>query len=435
MKPDVSRETAGWACFRSSGNPLQPCFFVCVDANSIEVNNALPVVILGADSPNALGILRSLHKAGVRALGVSCETRSRVSLSSRLWQRLVQVDSREQLCGAVCELADPGKRLPLFCATDDELLWVDDHREELEMHFILPGSERSSLRELLPKDAILDLGTTAGFLVPKTLKPSEFVEGKNIQFPVMVKALTSDMTRDTGFHRFYSATELTLWLDETGFGDAHVVLQEYLDPKEYKSFEIQSCMLGGQARVMGVHEKLYASPREKGGPPIATCMLRRIETSEFDEPILRLTEYAALNGPVNTEILVGPRGAFFIESNLRFSLNTPLDTVAGVNLPYLVYKEWLSLPQDESDFVSHRSACMMYEHASVLYFLRFAGRKKWKFLGDVLGADQRLYFDATDPAPFFHMVMELGPKRALTSLRSCVAPTEPKRVSFRAVKD
>lgn len=400
-----------------------------------EVEHAIPVVILGADSPNALGILRSLRKAGVRAIGLSCAARSKVSLSSRHWERTLDVADRVELLGELCKLAQSGQRLPVFCATDDELLWVDDHRDQLRNDFILPYAKGRRLRDLLPKDAILDLGTTAGFCVPKTLKPSEFAQGQEIEFPVMVKALTSDMTSDTGFHRFDSPTELTLWLDETGFGDRQVVLQEYLDPKKYKSFEIQSCIFNGQARVMGVHEKLYASPRQKDGPPIATCMLRRVQTDRFDAPILKLTDYAGLNGPVNTEILVGPRGAFYIESNLRFSLNTPLDTVAGVNLPYLVYREWLGLPQNESDLVSERAASMMYEHASVLYFLRFAGQGRWVFLKDVLGASKRLYFQSNDPVPFGHMVMELGPKRAIEAVRNRFFSSGAEKVGLRAVKE
>lgn len=382
-----------------------------------------------------MGILRSLHKAGVSSIGVCCAPTSSVSLSSRLWSQKLEVADRSDLLRTLHTLINPSQRLPVFCATDDELLWIDDHRDELRPHFILPYAKGKRLRDLLPKDSILELGTSAGFSVPKTLSPSEFLDGKPIEFPVMVKALTSDMTKDTGFHRFRSSTELTLWLEETGFGDEHVVLQEYLDPKAYKSYEIQSCMLGGVARVMGVHEKLYASPRKKDGPPIATCMLRRIQTNRFDAPILKLTEHAALNGPVNTEILVGPRGAFFIESNLRFSLNTPLDTVAGVNLPYLVYREWLGLPQDEADLMSQRSASMMYEHASVLYFLRFAGKQRWSFLRDVLGANQRLYFQQSDPVPFAHMVMELGPKKLIASIRSRLSSSESKNVPLRAVGD
>lgn len=348
---------------------------------------------------------------------------------------MTEVQGREGLLAALLDLASSNERLPLFCATDDELLWVDAHRDQLRPHFILPYAKGRRLRDLLPKDAILELGTTAGFSVPKTLRPSEFLGGAPIEFPVMVKALTSDLTSDTGFHRFDSATALTLWLEETGFGDSQLVLQEYLDPKEYKSYEIQSCILGGQARVMGVHEKLYASPRKKDGPPIATCMLRRIQTGRFDEPILKLTEHAALNGPVNTEILVGPRGAFYIESNLRFSLNTPLDTVAGINLPYLVYKEWLGLPQDEAELHSERAASMMYEHASVLYFLRFAGQGRWQFLKDVLGASQRLYFEGQDPLPFMHMVVELGPKRAVDTIRHRLFPSPAKKVGLAVAKD
>lgn len=392
-------------------------------------------MILGADSPNALGILRSLHQAGIEATGVACEVRSKVSLSSRLWKDLVVAPTRGELLETMKQLGRQGRRLVVFCATDEELLWVDDHRDTLRSQFVLPYAKGRKLREVLPKDAILELGTSAGFLVPKTYRPSEFQSGATMEFPVMVKALTSDLTSETGFHRFDSAEELAAWLQETRFDDSHVVLQEYLDPREYKSYEIQSCILDGQARVMGVHEKIYASPRKKNGPPIATCMLRRIQTDRFDEPILKLTEHAALNGPVNTEILVGPRGAFFIESNLRFSLNTPLDTVAGVNLPYLVYKEWLGLPQEAAELSSETCASMMYEHASVLYFLRFAGRERWTFLKDVLGASKRLYFEAKDPLPFVHMVMELGPKRALTSIRNRFFSSEVNHVNFRSIKE
>lgn len=392
-------------------------------------------MILGADSPNALGILRSLHQAGVEATGVACAVQSKVSLSSRLWKEVVVASSRDTLLETMQQLGRQGQRLVVFCATDEELLWVDDNRDALRSQFILPYAKGRKLREVLPKDAILELGTSAGFLVPKTYSPSDFRAGASIEYPVMVKALTSDLTSETGFHRFDCAEQLGAWLEDTGFDDSHVVLQEYLDPRAYKSYEIQSCILAGQARVMGVHEKIYASPRKKDGPPIATCMLRRVQTDRFDAPILKLTEHAGLNGPVNTEILVGPRGAFFIESNLRFSLNTPLDTVAGVNLPYLVYKEWLGLPQNSDEFESDTSASMMYEHASVLYFLRFAGRERWTFLRDVLGASKRLYFEAKDPLPFAHMVMELGPKRALTSIRNRFSSTEVSHVKFRPIKE
>lgn len=374
-------------------------------------------MVLGADSPNALGILRSLHLAGIEAIALCAGRKSAVSLRSRLWKSIVEVEHRGELLGALRTLANPEQRLPIFCATDDELLWVDDMRDELRTSFILPCAKGRRLRDILPKDAILDLGQTAGFEVPKTLKPSEFIAGTPIAFPVMVKALTSDLSGDTGFHRFDSEHELSKWLEKTGFSDSDVVLQEYLDPKEYKSFEIQSCILGGKARIVGVHEKMYASPRKKNGPPIATCMLRRIATEEFSAAILKLTEYAALNGPVNTEILVGPRGAFYLESNLRFSLNTPLDTAAGVNLPKMVYREWMGLDFDESDLAARNEASMMYEHASVLYFLRFAGSQRWGFLKEALSASQRLYLEWDDPLPFAQMVVELGPQRVWNALR------------------
>lgn len=382
--------------------------------------NLLPVYILGADNPNSLGILRSLAKEHIPAVAAFVQKGPSVSLSSRHWIEKVAVSSREQLVDALLAHQKHDQRLPLFCATDDELLWIDEHRERLETKFILPKSEHSSLRELLPKNSILRLGTQAGFLVPKTLQPSDLEKGEEIAFPVMVKALTSDLTSELGFHRFGDRVALMNWLSQNNFGDEQVVIQEYLDPTQYRSYEIQSCILDGRPRIIGIHEKLVATPRAPDGPPVLACLLRRVSMPELETPMLDLTEQAGLNGPLNTEILVGPRGHFFLESNLRFSLNTPLDTAAGMNLPALVYREWMGIKPNPIPAPVEDHPSMVYEHASTLYFLRYAGEGRWNFLRDVFSAKQRLYFEWDDPLPFAHMLMEFGPMRAIKVLRSKV---------------
>ena len=162
-----------------------------------------PAVVLQASGPNALGIVRSLGRAGIPV--IACDHRpGALGLVSRYARAELLPDAATEPERFVDALIDLGTRLPaagvLFATHDEALAAIGPRESEVGAGFIRPWSRWDRMRDALAKDAQQAAAARIGFPVPRTMTPEDEgdleVVARELRFPVVLKPADA-----TGFRR------------------------------------------------------------------------------------------------------------------------------------------------------------------------------------------------------------------------------------------
>jgi D-aspartate ligase len=311
-----------------------------------------PAVVLQASGPNALGIIRSLARAGVPVIACDHDPHA-MGLRSRYARAHLTADPLAEPERFVADLAALGRTLPargvLFATHDEALSALGPREERLAEWFHRPWSPWPVMSRVLDKAAQHAAARAIGFPVPATVEPRD--EGDlaaialELRFPVVLKPRNAPE-----FRRRFRRQVL-----------------EVSRPEALPAAWAAAAPYGPQASevIPGGDERIWSlgSYRDAAGRPLASFTGRklrqwpprfgtgRVAEAQWDPALAarghRLLDALGYHGISQLETKRDPRDGrdYLIEVNARSWLWVGLATAVGVNLPYAAYLDAVGRPR------------------------------------------------------------------------------------------
>jgi predicted ATP-grasp superfamily ATP-dependent carboligase len=312
------------------------------------------------------------------------------------------------------------QRAALIAAGDGEVLFLSRNRERLEerYHFVLPDTD--TVERLANKRSQYEYAQSIGIPIPPTYYPSSEWDveqiASRIRFPCLIKPAYSHMWRD----RTKDASRRQ-WLKAA----------EARTPEElrsaYRQMSESQVELLVQERIRGSDSRLYSwyVYLNRNSDPLASCVIQKLRqwpvrygtgsyssTCRCDDVVtlgLRLLKEIRYVGMANLEFKHDPKDGTFrlIEANVRSGERIGLAISAGVDMPYIAYRDIIGEPIDPiGDYETGvRWVNLVNDAAAFLYHYR-KRTSWWRYARSLLQARSHAYFSWKDPLPFLEHVFQ-----------------------------
>jgi len=315
--------------------------------NCFSLDQPLACVLAGMD------LLRPLGLAGIRCAVVahrgSPPLYSRFTSAALCWEEMKD----EQLIEALMRFGSSQPTPPvLFYVEDSHTLLISRYRDRLRRAFRFVIAEPSLIEDLVDKGRFHCLAERLALPVPATRRVHPVAGSKapdiDLPFPLIIKPLTRDKDWDV-ISNLRKALQI----------DTPQALQEFWPSvvAERRDVLAQQLIPGPETRIESYH--VYV---DQGGNIAGEFTGRKIRTYPVsygystaleitDAPDVnalgrRLVEKLELRGVAKFDFKRDDRGGLhLLEVNPRFNLWHHPGTIAGVNLPALVYADLVGLPR------------------------------------------------------------------------------------------
>jgi D-aspartate ligase len=307
---------------------------------------------------SGLGIARSLGEKGVPVVGLTAQ-RGIYGNFTRYAKVVHAPDSRnepEALCRYLIEMGKAmGQRGVIFPTRDDDTVFLDRFREELEEYYSLVLPERAALRACLDKWETFQWAERVAVPTPKCwlVESEEDLRSirRELTFPCVLKAVAAHQWRKGSNWQKVGARKaiaISSW-DElrseyasVSRAEQRVLLQEMI-PGDDQCLLIAACYLDRQSKwVAGFNtQKLIQIPEGFG----TGCIVQSVDRPEVFEPAARLLQAMQYTGIAEVEFKWDASKQEFrlIEVNPRPWDQHRLGHACGVDLMYLAYCEHAGL--------------------------------------------------------------------------------------------
>lgn len=292
-------------------------------------------VILGSNHHNSYGVIRSLHKANIKAIVyIVSETEKCFYRKSFFLDKIFFVKDTAELLRQL--KASNYKNIPLIACTDKFAAFIDENFNELHNYFILPGCpEQGSLRKIMRKWDMSALASENGLNIPHThILPIPLTEEmlREQQFPVIIKPLDSIIGGKNDIRICFSKRDLLDYSESCTH--ERVIIQEFIN-KEYEFQLIGVSLDYGDKIILPAITKLIRASSNKTNT--GTVKVVNISETKLDlNPILSFIKATKYQGLFSVEFLHAPDGKdYFMEINFRNDGNCICMLAAGINLPQI----------------------------------------------------------------------------------------------------
>ena len=317
-----------------------------------EEDPAAQVVVVGRGYANILNMVRSFGQAGfaVDVLRVfknpASAKRPLLSMkpeaSSRYVRRYEQCVAPQgsRVAQALLGFAQPGAKKLLVPVDDFVALAIDQAREELSPHFLLPsvgGDTAHPLSFYTRKDVQKAMAQEAGLSVvagrvldTKAWRPED---ARGISFPCFVKPNVSALSSKAKIARCDTPEQLDAALARYALdGEGEALVEDCVDVAEELSV-IGVCMDGASHSPAFVRSLVGGRGQRRGvmltGEVLPASMLGGIAPA-----CDRLVQATGFEGVFDIDLLVARDGSvYFAELNFRPGASTYALVAAGANLP------------------------------------------------------------------------------------------------------
>ena len=317
-----------------------------------EGNPAAQVVVVGRGYANILNMVRSFGQAGfaVDVLRVfknpASAKRPLLSMKPEASSRYVRRDEQcvapegSRVAQALLGFAQPGAKKLLVPVDDFVALAIDQAREELSPHFLLPsvgGDTAHPLSFYTRKDVQKAMAQEAGLSVvagrvldTKAWRPED---ARGISFPCFVKPNVSALSSKAKIARCDTPEQLDAALARYALdGEGEALVEDCVDVAEELSV-IGVCMDGASHSPAFVRSLVGGRGQRRGvmltGEVLPASMLGGIAPA-----CDRLVQATGFEGVFDIDLLVARDGSvYFAELNFRPGASTYALVAAGANLP------------------------------------------------------------------------------------------------------
>lgn len=313
-------------------------------------------VVIGGDY-QGLGIVRSLGRHGVPVVVIDDERSiSKVSRYATRYERVAELKKAEQTVAVLVDVCD---RLGLqgwvvYPTREETVAAIAAHRDQLAEHFRLPTPPWESVRPAWDKRETYQLAERLGIPIPRCWFPrtSADLSSIDVSSPVIVKPAIKEHffyeTRAKAW-RVDSPDELRTAFDKAAgiVGDGEVIVQELIEGGGDRQFGYCAFFKDGEAVAEMTVRRLRQHPSDFGR---ASTFVETIDEPELAKQSLMFLRDIDYYGLVELEYKQDARDGQFklLDVNARTWGYHSLGYTAGVDFPYLVYKDQIGRPVDQT---------------------------------------------------------------------------------------
>jgi predicted ATP-grasp superfamily ATP-dependent carboligase len=318
-----------------------------------------PVALVMNVFYTGLGIARSLGDKSIPVIGLSAHRRIYGNYT-RYAKTLFCPDSRHEPEALAEFLVRLGRGLHprgvLFPTRDDDLMFLDRFRKDLEPYFSLVIPDSLVLKASLDKWSTTEWARRAGVPAPGAwmVENPEDLEraGRGVRYPCVLKPLSAHLWRQgnnwdlVGARKavaIHSFEELCAEYKSVARADSRALVQEMV-PGADDCLLIAACYMDRKCRwTAGFNtQKILQIPEGFG----TGCIVQSVERPELFERTKRLLETMRFSGVAEVEYKwdAAEREYKLIEINPRPWDQHRLGNAAGVDLIYLAYCDHAGLP-------------------------------------------------------------------------------------------
>ncbi len=302
------------------------------------MSGARKALVLGMYGENALGVVRSLGFEGIPIAGFHLSSSYPHAACSRYVSSRFAFETEDELLEGLLSFGrSQEEKAVVFCTGDYYAELVQRMAEELEPFYILPLSGAGDISELIDKSKMLGYAQQAGFQVPEhSILSSDDVF--DIKYPVIIKPLNSINGSKRSMEIFETPSQLR---DVRGSllakGDMEV--QSFVPGPVQNQVEAHTYLSRSGEVIFGGMLRYFI---EFKVPQLKTLMSSVDQSAWYPEivgPAANLTRILEFMGALDINLKIGEEDdkVYFYEYNLRTSANLALDTLAGINLPALIF--------------------------------------------------------------------------------------------------
>lgn len=296
---------------------------------------------------NALGIVRSLGKAGIPLIVIDTDLKA-PAMRSR-YGRKILISTLEggelltQLLELAKQFADP---LILFITEEKTIRTVSQFREQLESSFEIRLPPHERLMQLMHKQGFQELGEAVSAPIPKTVRlqhPDDLVQAEVLTFPCVLKPSEKNYEYGARFKKAYKVLdldELKKWYMEIHPVMADMVAQEWIEgPDSEIFFCLQYIGKDGEVVASFPGRKIRSWPIKIGGT--ASCTAAWEHEKELTETTKIFFNQVGFTGMGSMEYKRDERdGKFYmVEPTVaRTDFQEEVATINGINIPLAAYR-------------------------------------------------------------------------------------------------
>lgn len=318
----------------------------------MEKNNKTPVILLGCNFANALGMIKSIGEAGYPCAMVhhtKKPQKTRLSpdmTSSYIYDARYIADKVDEATLEALEANYIYKKKAVIIAADDySASFVDRYQKRLEQNFRFHKWDKGSgaLTSCMEKHKQKKLAVESGFSVAHNWSVTIAPKGEkadipaDVIFPCFLKpevSAASGMSKEL-MRKCDTPEELNEYFEQLTENEVEgrILIEEFLDIEE--EFTIPGARLGEEVVIPSLVRKLVTGKGKVTGLTVIGLVEDPKEHPELTEQVRKLVTNMGIQGLFDVEIIRCGEKYYFNEINLRSSAATYAVTASGCNLAEL----------------------------------------------------------------------------------------------------
>lgn len=355
------------------------------------------IIIWSIDDFNTLGLMRELGQNNLD-LFFLVKGKGNFAIKSKYCKKYMETKTIEEGYNFLLNSYKKEEKKPIIIISSDEIItFVDQHKEELEKYFIIPGTvEKGNIEKYIDKNSMTKLAEKIGILCPKSryIKWDSSIEG--IEYPCLIKPSHQKPGHYNEF-KFKICKNKAMLQRTLKYvrHDSEFILQQYI-PKKLDLLVYGSRMLDGEVILAGIFVRdRWADSGSSSHGYLAENISDYVEVEKIKKFLKEIDYY----GLFSVEYGLFDGKAYFFEFNLRNDGTSHYFYQAGANIPLayvyncagLDYKKISTKVIEKQWFIDE-----IFDVENVI--LGKISRKKWK--QELLQATIFKYYDKNDPVPF-----------------------------------
>lgn len=384
-----------------------------------EEGPAAQVVVVGRGYANILNMVRSFGQAGfaVDVLRVfknpASAKRPLLSMkpeaSSKYVRRYSQCVAPQgsRVAQALLDFAQPGAKKLLVPVDDFVALAIDQAREDLSPHFLLPsvgGDTAQPLSFYMRKDVQKTMAQAAGLdvVAGRVVDAADWrpEDACAVRFPCFVKPNVSALSSKAKIARCDTPEQLAAALARYARdGEEEALVEDCVDVAEELSV-IGVCM-GGVSHSPAFVRSLVGGKGQRRGVMLTGEVIPANMLGDIAPACNRLVQATGFEGVFDIDLLVARDGSvFFAELNFRPGASTYALVAAGANLPGAFARFALGGALDEAPLNTPVSRTVFANEKVLLEECATGGMTPSRMRELMHGVDINFIRNAEDPGPY-----------------------------------
>lgn len=372
-------------------------------------------VIIGGDF-QGLGILRSLAKQGIPICLL--DTELCIGRFSRYRKKFVKCPNPQNEISFLDFLRELAERENLkgwivFPTNDQTVYILSKNRDQLKEYYRIPTPSWDVVKFAYDKKLTYRLAEKSGIDIPKTFYPGnlEELQQLNLEFPVIIKPSIKthffNKTRKKAF-RVNNKEELVEKYRKTLsiIDSSEIMIQELIPGGPDNLFSFCSLFKNGEVLGKVIARRPRQHPMDFGRSTTYAETIDMPELEKISKKILKLINYYGLS---EVEFMQDPRDGRYklLEINARTWSWQSLGIRAGVNFPYLLYKDMLDESVKISSFEKNIKWMRLITDVPTVAIEIFKGKMKIiDYFNSLKGQKEFAVLSIIDPFPFIVEILK-----------------------------